>query len=81
MTRSSRQRPVVRKASPQRSIVVEVTKDGPDSSVVLIGKITIERGSDYTKLAAEFAEMHALSPPQTNRLHQQVANAFNTYLN
>lgn len=67
---------------PQRqSIIVEVTKDGPDAAPVLVGKLTIERGSDFTKQASEFAALHELSAQQTKRLIQQIENSFNAYLN
>ena len=82
MARSTKKSVIPRKPQcPQKSIVVEVTKDGPDSNPVLIGKLIIDRNADFAKIVHEFASSHELSPEQTRRLFVQVETAFKTYLN
>ena len=62
-------------------VTVEVTKDGSDGSVLIVGRLSVTPSTDLKKAATTFAKKHALSTQQAQRLIIQLENTSKTYLN
>ncbi len=62
------------------SVSVEVTKDGPGGTAVLVGKFLLYPDSDPNTMAARFAHVKKLTPSQQSRLalqlEENIKNAF-----